>query len=49
MELEIQTFTGTKTIRCTATHKFYTTNRGWVCAKDLTENDTLVEDTLYNL
>lgn len=29
-------------IKCTDTHKFYTRNRGWVCAKDLTEFDDIV-------
>ena len=29
-------------IKCTNTHKFYTRNRGWVCAKDLTEFDDIV-------
>ena len=28
-------------IKCTDTHKFYTRNRGWVCAKDLTEFDDI--------
>lgn len=28
-------------IRCTSDHKFYTTNRGWVEAKDLTEEDNI--------
>jgi len=31
-----------KTVRCTPDHKIYTTNRGYVEAKDLTENDDLV-------
>ena len=33
-------------IKCTDTHKFYTRNRGWVCAKDLTEFDDIV--SIYN-
>jgi ribonucleoside-diphosphate reductase alpha chain len=40
---EIETTTG-KTIRCTADHKIFTTNRGYVRAKDLLETDTLLED-----
>jgi hypothetical protein len=28
-------------IECTPNHELYTTNRGWVCAKDLTEDDDL--------
>jgi ribonucleotide reductase alpha subunit len=31
-----------KTVRCTPDHKIYTTNRGYVEAKDLTEDDDLV-------
>ena len=31
-----------KTIRCTADHKIYTRNRGYVMAKDLDENDELL-------
>lgn len=31
-------------IRCTADHKIFTKNRGYVCAKDLLESDELVED-----
>lgn len=30
-----------KVIKCTADHKFYTNNRGWVEAKDLTEYDDI--------
>jgi major membrane immunogen (membrane-anchored lipoprotein) len=30
-----------KVIQCTADHKFYTTNRGWVEAQDLTEEDDI--------
>ena len=30
-----------KSIRCTPDHKIWTTNRGWVEAKDLTEEDEL--------
>lgn len=31
-----------RTIKCTDNHKFYTQNRGWVQAKDLTEDDEIV-------
>lgn len=43
MELTIQTSKGIKTIRCTPDHKFYTNNRGWVCAKDLLDSDDILE------
>lgn len=36
------TFDNHKQIKCTSDHKFLTHNRGWVEAKDLTENDALV-------
>lgn len=39
LELNFDTENGTRTIRCTPNHKFYTHNRGWVCAKDLNEDD----------
>jgi hypothetical protein len=42
MELTIDTPNGMKTIRCTPDHKFYTKNRGWVCAKDLCDTDDIV-------
>jgi hypothetical protein len=42
LELTIDTPNGIKTIKCTDTHKFFTKNRGWVCAKDLTSDDDLV-------
>ena len=29
-------------IKCTPNHKFYTTNRGWVAAENLTENDDIL-------
>ena len=38
IELE---FDNGKIIQCTADHKFYTTNRGWVEAQNLTENDDI--------
>lgn len=31
-------------IECTEDHKFYTKNRGWIEAKDLTENDIFILD-----
>ena len=43
LELEIETANGVKTIRCTPTHKFLTSNRGWVCAENLTEDDDIIE------
>lgn len=44
MELEIQLGSGEiKVIKCTKDHKFFTTNRGWVAAEDLTDEDDLVE------
>jgi len=39
-KIELTLETG-KTIKCTADHKFYTTNRGWVEAQDLTEEDDI--------
>jgi ribonucleoside-diphosphate reductase alpha chain len=41
--IEIESETG-NIIRCTPEHKILTQNRGWVCAKDLDENDTLIND-----
>ena len=43
IELTLDTKNGIKTIKCTANHRIYTNNRGWVCAKDLTENDDIAE------
>ena len=43
IELTLDTKDGIKTIKCTANHRIYTNNRGWVCAKDLTENDDIAE------
>lgn len=34
-----------KTIKCTPNHRFYTKNRGWVEAQDLTEDDDLTDCT----
>lgn len=43
VELHISTSRGVKTIRCTPSHKFYTYNRGWVCASELTYEDDIAE------
>lgn len=44
MELEIMLTNGEhKVIKCTDDHKFFTNNRGWVEAKDLTDEDDIVE------
>lgn len=43
IKLKFETSEGIKEIKCTATHKFYTSNRGWVKAKDITEEDNVVE------
>lgn len=43
IELTLQTEGGIKTIKCTQDHKFYTNNRGWVEAKDLTGDDDIAE------
>lgn len=40
--IELEFDTGIK-IKCTKDHKFFTKNRGWVEAQDLTENDVFVE------
>ena len=40
IELE---FENGKIIRCTQDHKFLTNNRGWVEAKDLNDEDDVVE------
>lgn len=36
-------FENGKKIKCTKDHEFLTKNRGWVCADDLTEDDSIVE------
>ena len=36
---------GSRTVNVTAEHPFYTKNRGWVEAKDLTVDDELLYDT----
>lgn len=43
LELDIETTQGIKTIVCTKNHMFYTTNRGWVEADDLTCEDDILE------
>lgn len=43
LELTIATVNGNKTLRCTPNHMFYTKNRGWVAAKDLTDADELLD------
>lgn len=41
LELIFKDDQGEYTIRCTDDHKFFTENRGWVEAKDLTEDDEI--------
>lgn len=43
LELQFETENGTKTIKCTKGHKFFTKNRGWVRAEDLTSYDDIQE------
>lgn len=38
------TFSDGRTIKCTSDHKFFTRNRGWVEAGDLTDQDIFVTD-----
>lgn len=48
IELTIQRENGDiKTLKCTLDHKIYTSNRGWVSASDLTENDNIVENLAF--
>jgi len=49
LELTIETTEGIRNIQCTKNHLFYTNNRGWVTADDLTEFDDIAEylDTSY--
>lgn len=48
LELTIQRDNGDiKTIKCTPNHKIYTSNRGWVSASDLTEDDDIVENLAF--
>ena len=43
LELTFSTTTGAvKTLRCTASHRLYTTNRGYIMAKDITAEDDLL-------
>lgn len=44
IELAIETRSGVKIIRCTPDHKFYTKNRGWVTAAELSDSDDLLEE-----
>jgi len=37
------TFADGSVVKCTADHEFYTKNRGWVMAKDLTDTDDIQE------
>lgn len=43
LELQFETESGIKTIKCTKGHKFFTKNRGWVRAEDLTSYDDIQE------
>ena len=43
LELQFETESGRKTIKCTNGHKFFTKNRGWVRAEDLTSYDEIKE------
>ncbi len=43
LELQFETKSGIKTIKCTKGHKFFTKNRGWVRAEDLTSYDDIQE------
>ena len=46
IELTIEADNGEiKTIKCTPNHRFYTKNRGWIEAQDLTEDDDLTDCT----
>lgn len=46
IELTIEADNGEiKTIKCTPNHRFYTKNRGWVEAQNLTEDDNLTDCT----
>lgn len=48
VELTIQRENGDiKTLKCTLDHKIYTSNRGWVSASDLTEDDDIVENLAF--
>lgn len=43
LRLKFETDRGIKEIRCTSDHKLLTSNRGWVEAQNLTEQDDVVE------
>lgn len=43
LELQFETENGIKIIKCTKGHKFFTKNRGWVRAEDLTSYDDIQE------
>lgn len=43
LELQFETESGIKTVKCTKGHKFFTKNRGWVRAEDLTSYDDIQE------
>ena len=43
LRLKFETDRGIKEIRCTPDHKLLTSNRGWVEAQDLTEQDDVIE------
>ena len=43
LRLKFETDRGIKEIRCTPDHKLLTSNRGWVEAQDLTEQDNVIE------
>ena len=43
VELQFETENGVKIIKCTKGHKFFTKNRGWVRAEDLTSYDDIQE------
>lgn len=47
-KLELVFEDGTKVL-CTENHKFLTSNRGWIEAKDLDENDDIVENSTYSI
>lgn len=49
MELEFEDNGEHKKIKCTDDHLFYTKNRGWIMAKDLTESDDIDIYNSFNL
>lgn len=48
VELTIETSSGIKVVKCTPNHRFYTHNRGWVSASELSNDDDIyfMEDIL---